>query len=164
MVRTKAGLDPTQKFTTNISESINHVIKQEVDWKENKLPVLIDHLKAITEQHVEELKKAVIGRGEWKFTPAFKHLEIPQAKWFSQNSNFKEKHMKNVQSCVVTSTAKSSPQSVGDPSHLSVSFEHCGLTTIAQPTLQNIWKKAENLVKCKYHVLLLGYLMTKQDW
>lgn len=57
-VRVKAGLDPTHKFTTNISESINHVIKQEVDWKENKLPVLIDHLKAITGQHDEELKKS----------------------------------------------------------------------------------------------------------
>ena len=87
-VRAKAGLDPTQKFTTNISESINHVIKQEMEWKENKLPVLIDHFEAITEQHVEELKKAVIGHGEWKFTLAFKHLEIPQATWFSQNSNF----------------------------------------------------------------------------
>lgn len=51
-VRVKAGIDPTRKFTTNVSESINRVIKQEVDWKENKLPVLIDHLKAITKQHV----------------------------------------------------------------------------------------------------------------
>ena len=64
-VRVKAGLSSTNKFTTNISESINHVIKQEVNWKENKLPVLIDHLKAITEQHDEKLEKAITGRGEW---------------------------------------------------------------------------------------------------
>ena len=73
-VRVNAGFDPTHNFTTNISESINHVIKQEVEWKENKLPVLIDHLKAITEQHDEELKRAVIDRGEWKFTTSFNRL------------------------------------------------------------------------------------------
>lgn len=70
-VRVKAGLSPTNKFTTNISESINHVIKQEVNWRENKFPVLIDHLKAITEQHDEELRRAIIGHGEWKCTTAF---------------------------------------------------------------------------------------------
>ena len=75
-VRVKAGLNPTQKFTTNISESLNHVIKQEVEWKENKLPVLISHLKSITEQHDEELKKAVISRGEWTFITAFKHYRL----------------------------------------------------------------------------------------
>ena len=33
-VRSKAGLtDPCRHFTTNNSESLNHVIKQEVNWK-----------------------------------------------------------------------------------------------------------------------------------
>ena len=158
-IRVKAGLDPTHKFTTNVSESINHVIKQEVNWKESKLPVLIDHLKAITEQHDEELKRAIIGRGEWKFTTAFKHLQVPQATWFSQNSEFKEKHVKKVQSCMVTSTAECSPQVESDSSHhLSISFENCGITSIAQSTLQNIWKKAENLVNSKNHVLTAPWL------
>ena len=156
-VRVNAGFDPTHKFTTNISESINHVIKQEVEWKENKLPVLIDHLKAITEQHDEELKRAVIDRGEWKFTTAFKHLKVPQANWFSQTSEFKEKHMKKVKSCMVTSTAECSTQSESDSSRLSISFENCGLATIAQ-SLQNIWKKAENWVKSKDHVLTAPWL------
>ena len=104
----------------------------------NLHPVLIDHLKAITKQHDEELKKAVIDCGEWKFTIAFKHLQVPQATWFSQNSEFKEKHMKKVQSCMVTSTAECSPQSESDSSHLSISFENCRLSTIAPSTLQNI--------------------------
>ena len=49
-------------FTTNASESINNVIKQEVQWKENKLPVAIEHLKAIVNRHTSEMEKAVIGR------------------------------------------------------------------------------------------------------
>lgn len=74
----------------NMSESINHVIKQEVDWKESKLPVLIDHLKTVVDQHVNELQKAVIARGEWKFISPYKHLQIPQAIWFSKNSRGKK--------------------------------------------------------------------------
>ena len=43
-VRLKAQMtgDPIPLFTTNYSESINHIIKNEVEWKENKLPVLIN--------------------------------------------------------------------------------------------------------------------------
>ena len=63
-VRFRAGADPGCLFTTISSESINHVIKQEVEWKENKLPQLISHLKTITAQHQAELEKAVVGRGE----------------------------------------------------------------------------------------------------
>lgn len=61
-MRSQAGLDPSKVFTTNSSESINHDIKQEVQWKESKLPTLIEHLKAITAQHQTELQKAIVGR------------------------------------------------------------------------------------------------------
>ena len=96
-VRAKAGYDPTCKFTTNMSESINNVIKQEVAWKESKLPDLIDHLKALVRQHTEELENAVIGRGEWKFKSQYEHLQASYEIWFTKTAEFKEKHMKKVQ-------------------------------------------------------------------
>ena len=163
-VRVKAGVSPTHRFTTNVSESINHVIKQEVDWKENKLPVLIDHLKAITKQHVAELEKAVIGRGEWKFTTMHKHLQIPGTTWFSKNLEFKEKHMKKVQSCKVTKKAvgaSCSPESASGSSFvstLSVPVEKSGVTAIAPSTLNNIWKKAEVLVASEGHIINAPWL------
>ena len=44
-VRHRAGLNnPLALFTTNCSESLNNVIKMEVDWKESKLPLLVEHL------------------------------------------------------------------------------------------------------------------------
>ena len=43
-VRKRAGMESTCHFTSNTSESMNNVIKQEVQWKENKLPLLIEHL------------------------------------------------------------------------------------------------------------------------
>ena len=74
---------------------------------------------------------------------------------------FKEKHIKKVQSCVVTSTAECSPEgdSENDSSyHLSISFESSGITTIAQSMLQNMCKKPENLVNSKNHVLTAPWL------
>ena len=69
--------------------------------------------------------------------------------------------MKKAQSCVVTSTVECSPEgdSENDSSHhLSTPFESSGITTIAQSTLQNMWKKAENLVNSKGHVLTAPWL------
>ena len=59
--RRQAGCkDPKCLFTTNNSESLNHVIKQEVAWKKKKIPQLIDSLKAIVTDHISNLEKAVI--------------------------------------------------------------------------------------------------------
>ena len=60
-VRVKTGLDPTQKLTTN-------------------------HLKTITKQLVDELKKQplVVDRNLLQCLGLI--LQIPQATWFSQNS------------------------------------------------------------------------------
>ena len=63
---------------TNQSESINHMIKQEVQWKENKLPGLIKHLKVICDRQVAEAQKAIIHRGEWRFEPVHSSFEIPE--------------------------------------------------------------------------------------
>ena len=61
-MRSKVGCkDPTCFFTTNSSEYLNHIIKQEVECK---LPKLIDSLKATVNDHHSELEKAVVSHGE----------------------------------------------------------------------------------------------------
>ena len=101
-VREKAGYVSGkigEKFTTNVSESLNHVIKQEVEWKESKLPILVEHLKAITNQHEAEMEKPVIGRGEWKFIELYKHFEVDNRIWFPKMSlECRQKHMKKIKS------------------------------------------------------------------
>ena len=95
-IRSKAGLDPSHHFTTNNSESLNHVIKQEVDWKESKLPVLVEHLRSVVKRHNAELEKAVIRIGEWQFTTQYQQLEVPESTWFEMPPECQEKHMKKV--------------------------------------------------------------------
>lgn len=80
-VRKRAGF--TSLYTTNNSESINHVIKQEVEWKENKLPILIQHLNNVVDRQVGEIEKAVLSRGEWKFSKDHLDLAVAEGTWFS---------------------------------------------------------------------------------
>lgn len=151
-VRTKAGIDPFQHFTTNSSESVNHIIKLEVEWKENKLPNLIEHLKNIDRQK-SELEKSIVGRGQWHFTEEYNHLIASEASWFSQNlmsNEAKQRHLNKVLTCkpVVNSTSSNTA-----PSSLSISFEDCGITSIDTATLENMWKKACDLVKSGESIL-----------
>ena len=78
-VRSKAGCkDPTHFFTTNSSEPLNHLIKQEVQWKESQLPKLIDSLKVITNDHYSELEKAVLNNGQWHFTALYASVTVKE--------------------------------------------------------------------------------------
>ena len=146
-VCTKAGIDPFQHFTTNsyCSESVNHIIKLEVEWKENKLPNLIEHLKNIVDRQKSdsELEKSIVGRGQWHFTEEYNHLIASEASWFSQMSNeAKQRHLNKVLTCKPVANSTSSNTA---PSSLSISFEDCGTTMIDIATLENMWKTAYDL-------------------
>ena len=144
-VRTKAGINPLQHFTTNTSESLNHIIKLEVEWKENKLPNLIDHLKNIVDRQKSELEKSIVGRGQWCFTEEYTHLIVSEASWSSQMSTeAKKRHISKVLCCKPVSVP--APNSTNQAS-LSVSIEDSEITSISKPTLENIWKKAGELVE-----------------
>jgi hypothetical protein len=99
VVRKRAGFDFHCHFTTNSSKLIKNVLKQEVEWKENKLPILINDLKAVVDRHAKELEKARIGIGEWSFVDSFTHLKVSNELWFSMSQQEKELHMKKVLNC-----------------------------------------------------------------
>ncbi len=162
--RRQAGCkDPTCLFTTNSGESLNHVIKQEVEWKESKLPQLIESLKSITNDQTSELEKAVVGRGEWHFTPQYKSCIVTESCWFSRMSaDAKKRHMNKVFSLnpfnthpVENATSSTPPTKPTAALHsvLSVPVEECGVTSVAMSTLRNMWTKAERLVKSDGHVI-----------
>ena len=83
-------------YTTNSCESINHIIKLEVQWKESKLPVLINHLRSICERQVAEIEKAVIGRGEWRFDSSYRCLEVSEHIWFMKSDEQRKRHLTKV--------------------------------------------------------------------
>ena len=140
-VRRLAGFKDSAFFTTNSSESLNHLIKQEVQWKESKLPQLIGNLKSIADDQVRETEKAVIGQGEWHFTNLYSSLIVPSVSWFSHMSDSaKNVHMKKVFSQRLSSTSvpsKGSGSVNGSPV-LSVPVDKCEIANVSMLTLKSI--------------------------
>ena len=163
-VRVQAGADPHRLFTTNNSESLNKVIKGEVDWKENKLPSLIGHLNKLAKQHQAEMEKAIINRGEWCLCSQYASLQVSESVWFSRmKPDEKQKHLKKVLTTQVI------PLNTSDP-NMSSAQEHCGglsisveaavarLPTVSISTLACMWNKAAGLIRAGDHILNVPWL------
>ena len=73
--RREAGLgDPPVAFTTNASESVNALLKVQVQHKKSDVPVFLEKLKAAIDEQPREVERAIIDRGKYKFKNAFKNL------------------------------------------------------------------------------------------
>ena len=44
----------------------------------------------------QEVEKVVIGMGEYRFKPAYQHLNVETTKWFKMSPEQRQKHMKKV--------------------------------------------------------------------
>ena len=82
-VREEAGLGcPPQQFTTNPSEAVNSVIKNQVGHKPHQLIQFVDHLKAVVDGQYREIERAIIGRGKYRFKEQYMFLQISEVRWF----------------------------------------------------------------------------------
>ena len=158
-VRLFAGFKGSSFFTTNCSESLNHVIKQEVQWKENKLPKLIDDLKSITDDQIRETEKVIIGQGEWRFSDHYSSLMVSNVSWFSQMSDgAKSIHIKKVFCQKPVKALENSQSSIRDLPVLSVPVDECEITSVSRSTLRSIWSKAEQLIRSEGHIIKVPWL------
>ena len=96
-VRIKAGLgNPPESFTTNASESINAVLKNEVEYKKNDVPAFLDKLQAVISEQQREVERAIVNTGKFKFCEMYKHLVKSEEDWFlkmtlTQRQNYVKK-------------------------------------------------------------------------
>jgi len=58
-------------WTNNNCESINHVLKQAVNWRPQHLPVLIDTLRQLVESQYTEADRAMCGVGDFVLRGSF---------------------------------------------------------------------------------------------
>ena len=55
IVRVKAGLgNPPTSFTTNSSESVNTLLKKQVEFKQNAVPTFLEKLQEAIDEQQEE--------------------------------------------------------------------------------------------------------------
>ena len=92
-VRSMAGLgSPPKSFTTN-NESLNHLLKQKVDYKRNEWPAFNKLLRELCEQQQRECEKAVFGGGEYELVEEFKNQEVPHSMWIRMSPEQRQKQI-----------------------------------------------------------------------
>ena len=88
------------------------------------------------------------------------HLIVSEASWFSQMSaEAKKMHINKVLCCKPVST--STPNGTNQAS-LSVSIEDNGITSVSKATLENVWKKAGELMKSGDSILSVPWSSDKK--
>ena len=82
-VRLRAGLgNPPESFTTNASESINALLKNQVEYKKNDVPAFLDKLQAAISEQQREVERAIVNTGKYRFREKYKHLVKSEEEWF----------------------------------------------------------------------------------
>ncbi|GFO36306.1 hypothetical protein PoB_006281100 [Plakobranchus ocellatus] len=91
----KPDLDNTNPlWMNNCCESGNHILKQAVSWKSQKLVDLIHKLHSVVQRQFKELRRALTDAGEFVLCPDFAKFKISRNVWL--NLEQKQKLNKNI--------------------------------------------------------------------
>lgn len=60
-------------WTNSNSESLNHILKQSINWKSQPLSDLISTLTSIIETQFKDLRKALVGTGQFRLSNTSKY-------------------------------------------------------------------------------------------
>ena len=80
---------PTRKsnvstnWTDNNCESLNHILKLDVNWKVKSAPDLINMLHEMTMLHFKDFKRALYGEGNYRLHGKYAKYSVPRRQWKS---------------------------------------------------------------------------------
>ena len=78
-------------WTNNNSESLNHVLKQAIDWKSKPLLDLITILATLIETQFKDLRKSLVGVGEYKLSETHAHFSVSRTMWVSKTNEERDR-------------------------------------------------------------------------
>ena len=84
-VRLKAGLNKDESSTSNDAESINHMLKRAMNEKLST-EEFISLAKCLAENQKQEIIRAVLHKGDYRFLRNYSHLECSESKWMHSKS------------------------------------------------------------------------------
>ena len=157
-IRQAAGLgNPPEPFYTNEIESINRVIKRKAGYKASEWPEFCKLAKELIDEQKNEIEKAVVGVGEYRFCDEFKHLQLSLVKWSSMTKLQREKYLQklvrlSLQEAKVPPFSRTRALSSMETLNLSKRFNICGNQfnaencAVSADILQKMFAKAEKLV------------------
>ena len=81
------------KWTNNNCESINNVLKTQLDWKAQNPMDLVDSLhQLITRQH-KQVERAIVGQGDFYLTKPYQKYKITINAWASLTDDQRSRHL-----------------------------------------------------------------------
>ena len=77
-------------WTNNAAESINHVLKQRVQWRVNQMPELIGKCRQLVDAQHTEADRALVGRGDFVLRKGYASHRTTLDLWRSMSERQKE--------------------------------------------------------------------------
>ena len=68
-------------WTNNACESLNHILKQSVQWRPNKLPDLIQKLQTLVDAQYVDADRALLGSGDFVLQPEYSRHRVTLQDW-----------------------------------------------------------------------------------
>ena len=76
-------------WTNNNCESINHVLKQSINWKSQPLVDFVQNLKELVESQYKELRRALFATGQYRLAESHAHFQLTRTEWASHVDHYK---------------------------------------------------------------------------
>lgn len=85
-------------WTNNNSESLNHVLKQAIDWKSKPLLDLIDILTSLIEAQYKGMRRALVSIGQFRLADSHQQFQMSKTVWASKTTDERDRHYKRLRS------------------------------------------------------------------
>ena len=89
-------------WTNNNCESINHVLKQAVDWKSKSLVELVSILEKLVNGQHSDLRGALVGTGEFRLAGTHRQFQSTKTDWVSKTNAQRQKLYRKFRKFVAT--------------------------------------------------------------
>jgi len=77
----------SKTWTNNNSESLNHVLKQAIDWKSKPLLDLVKILSDIVATHFKDLRRTLVSTGQYRIADTHKQFGVTRTLWVSKTDS-----------------------------------------------------------------------------
>ena len=82
------------KWTNNIAECVNFVIKKKTNWTFQTVNEILNKMEEISKNQISDLKRAILGTGDYRLCKHVKNLERSHSRWHAMSDDAKTKHFK----------------------------------------------------------------------
>ena len=70
-------------WTNDNAESLNHILKQAIDWKSKPLLSLVDTLTTLIDTQYKDMKKSLVSTDQFRLADSHKHFGVSKTMWVS---------------------------------------------------------------------------------